>query len=79
MAHEGQGDNSDGGWEAAEVKVLPAPLALPSVLQNHPLCGLAAKGEESDKDGEEDEEDEDDAQRAPLCQPGHVPARKGRS
>ena len=41
------------------------------------LKDLIVSGEHEDL--ENGEEDEDDAQRAPLCQPGHVPARKGRS
>ena len=69
VAHEGQGDDPDGGGEAGQVKILPALLALVRVLQDHSLGRIVAQGEKSYENGEEDEEDEDDAQRAPLGQP----------
>ena len=76
VADEGQGHDPDGGGESREVKVLPALLARLSVLQDHSLGRVVAQGEESDEHGEEEEEDENDAQRAPLCQPRYIPAKK---
>ena len=76
VADERQRGDSDGGGKSGGVEVLPALLALLRVLQDHSLGRVVAQGEQSDEHGEEEEEDEDDAQRAPLCQPRHVPCSK---